>query len=197
MFSWFIMATFGTFVLFHTLALWVLSMRLLSLGILSIGDFILCVPPTWHNVHSHGSGQCWRSPRKTTHFILCSRLTTAASIELAPIVSQKVRWRSEHVKGTCTCHLIFAICPWGLWLLGPFCPTLVMLAVYVIMCNMICIVCYEVSPAMHELLHCMLPTWIGFFCIKLPNSHGGVQHSLNTYTARPVCWREWISWQLL
>ena len=21
--------------------------------------------------------------------------------------------------------------------------------------------------------------------------------TINTYTARPVCWREWISWQLL
>ena len=29
------------------------------------------------------------------------------------------------------------------------------------------------------------------------NTHLHKKKIVNTYTARPVCWREWISWQLL
>ena len=39
--------------------------------------------------------------------------------------------------------------------------------------------------------------YIGFTC-KLYSSEGKYEFVVfNTYTAMPVCWREWISWQLL
>ena len=46
-------------------------------------------------------------------------------------------------------------------------------------------------------LHVFIHRVVSYGLILAPQNTHVVLLVLNTYTARPVCWREWISWQLL